>query len=282
VVPVTDELLAHIDQVIQKRPIYREALSVYRDLMIFLNEIEPKVTYVMKDEVVHDIKVKEGFPLFSREGLPFDLTAASSLFHRLVEHLSSKKRKDKEALEKALRKAQTDSQWIKSAITAFLCTEETTIINMAEEVGLEPMVLKFLIHMALKPSLNALTESVRARVQRHGWNYGYCPVCGSCPEMAYLSEQGKRFLQCELCGYEWSYPRLKCPFCENDQPKELGYFVSEGEEGFRVDFCKKCNVYIKTLDMRVVESPAPLELENLITLHLDILAHEQGFKTPSG
>jgi len=30
--------------------------------------------------------------------------------------------------------------------------------------------------------------------------------------------------------------------------------------------------------MRVIESPGSLELENLTTLHLDMLAHEQGFK----
>jgi len=148
-------------------------------------------------------------------------------------------------------------------------------------VTLEPMILKFLTNMALKPSLNTLKESAGERIEKDGWNYGYCPLCGSYPDMAYLGDQGKRFLHCELCGYEWYYPRLKCPFCENDQPKKLGYFVSEEEEGFRVDFCKKCNCYIKTLDMRVIEQPAPLELENLITLHLDMLAHEQGFKTPS-
>jgi len=275
---MSDELLAQIDRLIQKRPIYKEALSVYRDLMIFLNEIEPEVTYVMKDELVHDIKVKEGFPLFSREDLPIDPRAASSLFHRLLEHLSSKKRKDKDALKKALNKAQTNSNWIKSVIAAFLSRDETTVISMAKEVTLEPMVLKFLTHIALKPSLNTLKESVDERIQKDGWNYGYCPLCGSSPDMAYLNEEGKRFLHCELCGYEWYYPRVKCPFCENDKPKELGYFVSEEEEGFRVDFCKKCNRYVKTLDMRIIELPAPLELENLMTLHLDMLAHEQGFK----
>ncbi len=277
---MSDELSDQIDRLIQKRPIYKNALSIYRDLMSFLREIEPEIQYVMKDEVVHDIKVKEGFPLFSREDLPLDLKAASSLFKRLLEHLTSKKRKDKEALEKTLDRVRTDSNWVKSVITAFLTNDETTIVKMAEKVDLEPMVLKFLTHMALRPSLNTLKESVIEKIQKDSWNYGYCPLCGSSPDMAYLGEEGKRFLHCELCGYEWYYPRLKCPFCENDEPKKLGYFESEEEEGFRVDFCKKCNRYIKTLDMRVIEAPAPLELENLITLHLDMLAHDQGFKNP--
>jgi len=275
---MANELLHQIDRLIQKRPMYKEALSVYRDIVIFLNEIEPDIKYVMKDAVIREIKVKEGFPLFSREDLPIDLKAASSLFKRLLEHLSSKKRKDKEALEKALKRARTDSKWINSVIAAFLSRDETTVTSRAKEVNIEPMVLKFLTHMSLRPSLNILKESAGERIDKDGWNYGYCPLCGSYPDMAYLADQGKRFLHCELCGYEWYYPRLKCPFCENDQSKELGYFVSEEEEGFRVDFCKKCNRYIKTLDMRIIEQPAPLELENLITLHLDMLAHEQGFK----
>ncbi|TET52730.1 MAG: formate dehydrogenase accessory protein FdhE [Desulfobacteraceae bacterium] len=279
---MSNKLLAQIDRVIQKRPLYKEALSTYRELVSVLEGIEPELPSVSKDEAVTETKVKQGFPVFSREDLPLDLKATSSLFPRLLEHLSSQKREDSKALRKALDRVQTDPQWIERAITAFLSRDETTFTTMAQEVNLEPMVLRFVTSMALKPSLNALREAVGERIQKETWNYGYCPLCGSSPDMASLDDQGKRILHCELCGSEWRYPRLKCPFCENSEPKELGYFVSEEEEGFRVDFCKKCKVYIKTLDMRVVESPAPLELENIITLHLDMLAHEQGFKTPSG
>ena len=279
---MSNELLAQIDRVIQKRPLYKEALSTYRELVGLLEGIEPELPSVSKDEAVTEMKVEEGFPLFPREDLPLDLKAISSLFPRLLEHLSSQKREDSKALKKALDRVKTDPRWTEHAITAFLSRDETTFTTMAQEVNLEPMVLRFVTSMALKPYMSALREAVSERIEKDTWDYGYCPLCGSFPDMAYLDEQGKRTLHCELCGSEWSYPRLKCPFCENSEPKELGYFASEEEAGFRVDFCKKCKVYIKTLDMRVVESPAPLELENLITLHLDILAHEQGFKTPSG
>jgi len=279
---MSNKLLAQIDRVIQKRPLYKEALSTYRDLVRLIEDSKPEIAYSTKDEAVTETKVKQGFPLFSREDLPLDLKATSSLFPRLLEHLSSQKREDSKALKNALDRVQTDPQWIERAITAFLSRDETTFTTMAQEVNLESMVLRFVTSMALKPSLNALREAVGERIEKDAWHYGYCPLCGSSPDMASLDDQGKRILHCELCGSEWRYPRLKCPFCENSEPKELGYFVSEEEEGFRVDFCKKCKVYIKTLDMRVVESPAPLELENIITLHLDMLAHEQGFKTPSG
>lgn len=279
---MSTELSRQIDRLIQKKPMYKEALSAYGDLMVFLNQIEPEITHEMGDESVCEIKVKEGFPLFSREDLPVDLKAASSLYHRLLEHLCSRKRKDREGLEKALTVAQADPNWIRSVIAASLSGDEAATVNMAQEVNLEPVVLKFLTHMALRPSLNTLKESYSGRIQNDRWDYGYCPLCGSSPDVAYLNEEGKRFLHCELCGYEWYYQRLKCPFCENNEPEELGYFVSEEEEGFRVDFCKKCNRYVKTLDKRVIVSLVPLELENLVTLHLDILAHEQGFKAPHG
>jgi hypothetical protein len=36
--------------------------------------------------------------------------------------------------------------------------------------------------------------------------------------------------------------------------------------------------YIKTIDKRAFEEVGPLELENLATIHLDLLANENEFK----
>jgi FdhE protein len=266
-----------IDEIIKKRPLYKEALSLYKDLMALLEGVDPEITYSGNDESLREIKRKEGFPMFSAESLPIDLKVASSLFQNLLEHLSSKKRKDRDGLRKALNQVQTDSQWFEGIIDVFFAGNKEAFFETAKEVDMEPAVLRFLIYMALKPCLNALKESAKEKIEKNSWQYGYCPLCGSYPDMAYLDEQGTRFLHCQLCGYEWRYPRLKCPFCENEKSKKLGYFKGDQEEGFRVDFCKKCNHYVKTLDMRVVGQPAPLELESLATLHLDMLAQEQGF-----
>jgi len=276
---MSNELGAQIDRINQKRPMYKDALSVYKDLVGFLMEIKPEITPEIKNGAINEIKVREGFPVFSREGLPLDRIAAISLFPRLLEHLSSKKRKDRDALKKARKKIKSNSQWVQHAMSNFLSRDEQAIVDMAKEINLEPMVLKFLTHMALKPSLDILKKVITEKITINTWNYGYCPLCGSSPDIAYLDTNGKRHLHCELCGYEWNYPRLKCPFCENDNPKELGYFVSEEEDGFRIDFCKKCNSYIKTVDMRIIETLGSLELENLTTLHLDMLAYEQGFNS---
>jgi FdhE protein len=278
-VRMLDEELAQINRVIQKRPLYKEALSTYRGVIGLLKGVEPELPDLSEDDEVADIKIKEGFPLFARQDLPLDLKAAASIFPRLLEHLSSQKREDRPALEKALQAVRTDPHSIEHVISAFLSMDEKEIVAIAEQWNLDPMVLKFVTAMALKPSLNALRKAVSGRIQTGKWQYGYCPLCGSSPDIACLDEEGRRLLHCELCGHEWRYPRLKCPFCGNDESDTLGYFTSEEEAGFRVDFCRKCEVYIKTLDKRMVESPAPLELENLITLHLDMLAHEQGFKT---
>jgi FdhE protein len=275
---MAEKTLERIDRLIQQKPMYQEALSIYRELLGFLNEFEPGSAYDAQDASIREIKAREGFPLFSRGDLPIDHEGATSLFQRLLKHLSSTKRKDRASLEQALKRVQAEPSWVGDVIWAFLSGDEERITAMSQDVTLSPVVVKFLTHMALKPSIKSLRESAGEMIQGYTWNYGYCPLCGSQPNIAYLSDAGKRFLHCELCGYEWHYTRLKCPFCGEERIKELGYFTSEEDEGYRVDFCKTCRRYIKTLDMRLIGFPAPLELENLTTLHLDVLAQKQGLK----
>jgi FdhE protein len=72
--------------------------------------------------------------------------------------------------------------------------------------------------------------------------------------------------------------RIKCPFCGNEEQQTLAYFSIEGEERYRVDVCNECKRYIKTVDFRETREEANLDVEDIATLHLDMLANEEGYE----
>jgi FdhE protein len=272
------KLLNQIERLIQQRPVAKEALASFRELVFIMREAEPDARGVKLENRLKGIKQEEGFPVFSRVDLPLDLDSASGLLERFLEHLKATDREDREGFKKALQCSEAEPEWPKRLFKAILGQDEKALSGIAKEVDLDPMVLQFLGGMAMRPSLCALRDAVSDTIDKDGWEFGYCPLCGSQPDMAYFEKTGKRYLHCGLCAEEWPFPRVRCPFCDNHNHKTLGYFQAEEEEGFRVYFCKQCQRYVKTLDKRVIEEPAPLELENLATIHLDVLAAEHGFK----
>jgi FdhE protein len=275
---MSEELLGHIDRLIAQRPASKDALISYRELVDLMDQVPPQPPKIRVEGRLKHVKKEEGFPLFSRNDLPLDLEASSALMSKFLDHLAATKRKDVGGLKKALELSKRDSGWANRVFGAVLEKDDENLTRMGKETGLDPKALQFLAQLALKPSLQALRGAVSEEVDKKGWDYGYCPLCGSQPNMAYFDKTGKRHLHCELCGEEWPYPRLNCPFCRAQEQKNLGYFHGEQEEGFRVDFCRNCNRYIKTVDKRIVEDAAPMEVEYLATIHLDLLANKHGFK----
>jgi FdhE protein len=129
----------------------------------------------------------------------------------------------------------------------------------------------------LKAALEGVAEGLDpARFE--GWKEGYCPVCGSRAGMDELSgEEGHRRLSCSACFFRWPWPRIRCPYCGNDDPETVSYFTA-GEGPVRVGVCRKCSRYIKTRDARLGNASVPMEAEDLATLHLDLLAGREGFE----
>lgn len=275
---MSEDLLEHIDRLIAQRPLSKEALVSYRELVSLMAEVAPRPQKISIEGRLKDVKREEGFPLFSRRDLPLDFESGSKLLSRFMDHLTGTRREDSDGLKKALEKVKSDADWAHGLFRAVLEKDDENLTRFGTETDLDPKVLQFFAQLALRPSLEELRHSVSEQIDKKGWDYGYCPLCGSEPNMAYLDRAGKRHLHCELCGEEWPHPRLHCPFCQNPEQQSLGYFQSEQEEGLRVDFCRKCNRYIKTVDKRVVEDVTPMELEYLASLHLDLLANKYGFR----
>ncbi len=214
----------------------------------------------------------QGKSLVNPEELSLDWKHVKELFKQLVDKIKTTEdgQRQVQGLLQALAKDHDDIQPLMKAV---LTSDFKALRTAAKEFKIDPPVLTLLIRLSLRPALLETARAVQNMMDLKQWHYGHCPVCGSAPRLADLSgEGGKRRLHCSLCETVWSYPRLRCPFCENDNREELSYLRAENEEGLRVDLCGRCNNYLKTIDLREITGPIILPLDDVATWHLDIIA----------
>ncbi len=153
--------------------------------------------------------------------------------------------------------------------------------ELSEKLKIKKEALIFIAENLIKPILIREAQSLQGKVNDETWLKGYCPICGNEPGMARLErEVGRRILECSLCHAEWVFKILECPFCGNNEQNTLRFFFLEEGSPYRVDVCDKCKRYIKTVDERKLgeERKVILRVENVATVHLDLLAEREGFK----
>lgn len=275
-----EKLKNRIQQIKKKRPTYGEILDFYLKIRRAQEEIKPslKIETIFLKKEWKDLLAKEGFPTLEKKDFPLDLKASLSLFQSLCQiakdanaYLAEQVKK----IEDALGSRKMDlKDLLKDKV------REQNIDSMLHELGLDKKAFCFLIQESLRPSIEQGVEQLRSEINSETWLKGYCPICGSQPSLSLLKEEeGKRYLLCSYCGYQWRTDRLICPFCNNKEQDSLNYFYGEGEEAHRIDLCEKCHQYMKTIDMRRIENSDPI-LEDLATLHLDILASKKGYRRP--
>ena len=124
----------------------------------------------------------------------------------------------------------------------------------------------------------AARRGVRALARRGALASGRVPHLrlGADDGNAHPGRRGRgRQLACGCCRTRWTFKRVACPFCANEDANRLGVLELEGEPGLRLDVCEECKGYVKTYtgtrDLELVLSDWP-------TLHLDVLARERGYE----
>ncbi len=272
-----ENLKKRIKQLKKKRPAYKEILSFYQKVREEQDKSKPslKINPIPLKKEWKQLLAKEGFPLLDKKDFPLDIEASTALFNSLCgigKEATPRMAEQVKKIEELLNHKKIN---LKKAFT-----EEGKNDRIAEKFGLDKKVFAFLIRESIRPSIEAGAEKLLNEIDSQTWLKGICPVCGSLPYLSLLKEtEGKRFLLCFFCGHPWRSERIFCPFCGNKEQQLLNYFCAEGEETYRIDTCDQCRQYIKTVDTRDIEFIDPA-LEDLATLHLDLLAYQKGYKRP--
>lgn len=244
---------------------------------------EYKEENIRIDQAVLEKKLDQSKYLLDFQNISIDRNWLEELFKEYLS-IFKKFRKDNgkviEKLEQCFVKKELDLEVLIKKVFSF---DSEYLENLAKKLMIEAEDLNFLGAQLGNPFFELYAQKVRERIDMDGWSKEFCPVCGSLPAMAYLrKDDGKRILWCQFCGTEWSFLRLKCPFCSNEDQKTLRYFFSEKNDLHRVQVCNKCKKYLKTIDQRKMEKPEDLDLswENLSTLAFDLVAEKEGFLNP--
>lgn len=150
-------------------------------------------------------------------------------------------------------------------------------LREGEGAGLDGNLLAFILNNALRPLLRAQAEALALRVDDSTWYRGRCPFCGGEPDMATLErESGRRRLLCSRCDSEWTFQRIGCPFCGNDDPSQLAHYPSD-DMVYRLSVCERCRRYLKTVDLRHVAGERLLAAERVLTVAMDVAALNAGY-----
>lgn len=271
-----EEIAAKVERLSQRNPVYTEVVQWVGDLLT--TTVQADDTFNSSDLNLDLDQVPEswyqGKALLELETLTLNWPSAENLFRKLLDQVKTRDPDSKQA-EGLLELLNDDQGGLTALMKSLLAADFNAIENIAQKLLIDPSVLTLFLRLSMRPALLKAAQTLIPRLDLSRWNYGHCPICGSMPKLADLSgEGGKRTLHCSLCETAWPYPRLRCPFCENDNREDLSYLKAEKEEGLRVDLCSRCGQHLKTIDLRELPGPIIMPLDDAATWHLDLIARE--------
>jgi FdhE protein len=227
------------------------------------------------------VRFQQGMSLASKSALidfPKDLWEMAA--QRLIPALEIGFPKLGEApstIKRAILDGRLDPQaYMKAHVRARPQGEGTTMAAASFDIA--PRTIQFILDQIMKPLVEKKAEALMPLIAGLRWHKGYCPVCGSMPELAFLKEQeGQRWLRCSTCAQHWRYVRLACPFCENEEQDKLELYYIAGREGERAEVCHHCGRYVLCMDLRDRFDESVLDVAAIGLIHLDLLAQQKGF-----
>lgn len=263
--------------ILKSRPSYENILDFY--LRIFLLQEESLVN--VEIEQIRIDKTDKKLPLIEPADFRIDLKESESFLKKLGgiggnETLAAAFPKIAEAVENG---RPNSAEFF--SIPA-LAENQAFYKEIGESLEIDPAIPGFAAYVSVKPSVTLCVERLSEHLDENLEYGGCCPICSGPPSFSLLKNEGKRSLVCGFCDHEWPAKRLFCPFCENTSQSRLSYMYHDEESHHRIDICEKCRKYLKTADIRKIPHMFHPGLEQVSTLHLDMIARKKGYESGPG
>lgn len=277
--PVWDEVTVQqaVSQVTVLRPAYSAIIGFYGPVFVAQSHAADETSpgAIRIDESLREMKAKEGFSLIEPTVFTVDIPAAEKLLAQICQ-IAMRSGEKLGGAGEALTRAMRDGVAM-AELFADVLADKGRISDLAKTMDVSPKMLSLLLYLAIKPSIEAGARQLAVRLTSSQENRSSCPVCGSAPVIGELDAEGRQWIHCGLCWHRWPVNRLACPFCKNRDSASRDYVYSDDEPEYRVNLCGGCRRYLKVVDTRRMDRCFYPPLEQVASLHLDMMAAEKGY-----
>ena len=222
-------------------------------------------------------KLRAGEPLLHGEKLQIDSAAVEATVLRLCQALGKhvEDSNDPASIAQAIGRREIV---VAALVRQALDGETVALREQAGDLGLNGELLSSMLRFSLFPILTPLAPELAQLRENIAWAHGNCPNCGHPPLLGeHRGLEQLRYLRCGLCAGAWQSDRLLCPFCGTRDHNDLSYLHVDGADHERTVTCEQCHGYLKVLASLGAFSPLDLLVEDLATVHLDMIALERGY-----
>lgn len=273
-----------------KEYISETTVDFFRNLLKAQHEIKSQLCREKIPFLPTGVEIKEkmqkGIPLLTPDTLPLNESYLQNLFQAVCEIMIDYEESDSVNIQTLMDAQSNKKLHLKNLIEKLFQHDRAYFHSLSENLKVSEDILLFVTLNLAKPFFEAASEQIVGKISDKVmkdtiWLKHFCPVCGGSAQLAKLEkESGKKILCCSLCGTEWRFMRVKCPFCCNEEQKSMK-FLAEDKSPYRIDVCEQCKRYIKTIDERKggEEKKAFVpSVADLATLYLDIVAGNEGYE----
>ncbi len=216
-------------------------------------------------------------PLLQGDNLEISAEEGAQLLRTLLgvlQHHGRQGQQELQQLESALNDAQLDVAFL---LRAYIQRDRYPIVHTAIAAKVEPALLEYLLGLACSFTLQQLRHAglrlPESDIPRSG-----CPLCGGAPGMGELRGDTQSLrLHCATCGQSFVGSPDQCGSCGNRERTTLEVFTVGEDPEYRVHACRACYSYLKVIDRRRGGETPCMDLEDLATLHFDLVAQRAGF-----
>ncbi|RQD76488.1 MAG: formate dehydrogenase accessory protein FdhE [Candidatus Syntrophonatronum acetioxidans] len=287
--PEMDNIEEEIDLQLERNSNLDQTFDLYKGIMAIQLTCMDKIQ-VSPPFSLEEIKdnFHKGQYLLSRSQLDFDPEIFAKTMASITQVMKEKDIKASQPLENLMKAQEFQGENLQEFVNSISSYDKSQLENYIQKTGmdrrtdLDKETISFLTFASASPFYRAYQEEVVKITDYSMWRLGFCPVCGQVATIAkHREEDGARILECWLCYAQWYHPRMECPYCDNKDQDKLRFFYVAGDNSRQVHVCEECKKYLKVIDGRTTERETPLEVEDIATNYLDVLAAREGYTQPA-